>query len=63
MIWMICLILSNLVNFMKTAKLNVFGNIPGYRKTVMSLPKTVLIKKGNVRDWNDDSVYSEEPLE
>ena len=43
-------------------KLNVFGKHPGYRKTVMSLPKTGSDKEGNVRDWNDDSVYSEEPF-
>jgi hypothetical protein len=43
-------------------KLNVFGKHPGYRKTVMSLPKTGSDKEGNVKDWNDDSVYSEEPF-
>lgn len=43
-------------------KLNVFGKHPGYRKTVMSLPKTGSDKEGNVRDWNDNSVYSEEPF-
>ena len=43
-------------------KLNVFGKHPGYRKTVMSLPKTGSDKEGNVRDWNDESVYSEEPF-
>ena len=43
-------------------KLNVFGKHPGYRKKVMSLPQTGSDKEGNVRDWNDDSVYSEEPF-
>ena len=43
-------------------KLNVFGKHPGYRKNLMSLPKTGVDNEGNVRDWNDDSVYSEEPF-
>lgn len=43
-------------------KLNVFGKHPGYRKKVMSLPQTGSDKEGNVRDWNDNSVYSEEPF-
>ena len=43
-------------------KLNVFGKHPGYRKKVMTLPQTGSDKEGNVRDWNDDSVYSEEPF-
>jgi hypothetical protein len=43
-------------------KLNVFGKHPGYRKNLMSLPKTGNDDEGNVRDWNDDSVYSEEPF-
>lgn len=43
-------------------KLNDFGKHPGYRKKVMSLPQTGADKEGNVRDWNDDSVYSEEPF-
>jgi hypothetical protein len=42
-------------------KLNVFGKHPGYRKKLMSLPQTGSDKEGSVRDWNDDSVYSEEP--
>jgi hypothetical protein len=43
-------------------KLNVFGKHPGYRKKVMSLPQTGSDEEGNVRDWNDESVYSEEPF-
>lgn len=43
-------------------KLNDFGKHPGYRKKLMSLPQTGSDKEGNVRDWNDDSVYSEEPF-
>lgn len=43
-------------------KLNVFGKHPGYRKKVMTLPQTGSDKEGNVRDWNDNSVYSEEPF-
>ena len=42
-------------------KLNVFGKHPGYRSKVMTLPKTVSDNEGNYRDWNDESVYSEEP--
>ena len=43
-------------------KLNVFGKHPGYRKKPMSLPQTGSDKLKNARDWNDDSVYSEEPF-
>ena len=43
-------------------RLNVFGKHPGYRKKVMSLPATGSDKGENVRDWNDESVYSEEPF-
>ncbi len=43
-------------------KLNVFGKHPGYRKKPMTLPVTGEDKHGNYRDWNDDSVYSEEPF-
>ena len=43
-------------------KLNVFGKHPGYRKKLMTLPQTGSDKEGNVRDWNDASVYSEEPF-
>ena len=43
-------------------KLNVFGKHPGYRKKPMSLPQTGSDNLKNARDWNDDSVYSEEPF-
>lgn len=43
-------------------KLNVFGKHPGYRKKVMSLPQTGSDNDGSTRDWNDDSVYSEQPF-
>lgn len=42
-------------------RLNVFGKHPGYRSKVMTLPKTGSDHEGNYRDWNDESVYSEEP--
>ena len=43
-------------------KLNVFGKHPGYRKKPMSLPQTGSDRTENTRDWNDDSVYSEQPF-
>ena len=43
-------------------RLNVFGKHPGYRKKPMSLPQTGSDKEGIYRDWNDDSVYSEQPF-
>ena len=43
-------------------KLNVFGKHPGYRKKVMTLPQTGSDKEKNYYDWNDESVYSEEPF-
>ena len=39
-------------------KLNVFGKHPSYRKKPMTLPKT----GSDENDWNDESVYSEEPF-
>lgn len=39
-------------------KLNTFGKHPGYRKKVMTLPAT----GSDENDWNDESVYSEEPF-
>lgn len=47
---------------MKEDKLNVFGKHPGYRKKLMSLPPTGEDKNQWGRDWNDESVYSEEPF-
>lgn len=43
-------------------RLNDFGKHPGYRKKVMSLPKTGSDNENGYYDWNDDSVYSEEPF-
>jgi hypothetical protein len=39
-------------------KLNVFGKHPGYRKKPMTLPQT----GSDEGDWNDSSVYSEQPF-
>lgn len=39
-------------------RLNVFGKHPGYRKKPMSLPQT----GSDEGDWNDESVYSEQPF-
>ena len=39
-------------------RLNVFGKHPGYRKKPMSLPQT----GSDEGDWNDSSVYSEQPF-
>ena len=43
-------------------RLNDFGKHPGYRKKVMSLPKTGSDNENGYYDWNDDSVYSEQPF-
>ena len=43
-------------------RLNVFGKHHGYRKKVMSLPQTGSDSMDNAKDWNDSSVYSEEPF-
>ena len=43
-------------------KLNDFGKHPGYRKKPMSLPKTGSDKEKGMKDWNDESVYSEQPF-
>ena len=48
--------------FENGTKLNVFGKHPGYRKKVMSLPQTGSDRNGDYRDWNDESVYSEQPF-
>ena len=39
-------------------RLNVFGKHPGYRKKPMTLPAT----GSDEGDWNDNSVYSEQPF-
>ena len=43
-------------------KLNDFGKHPGYRKKPMSLPKTGSDNEKSMKDWNDESVYSEQPF-
>lgn len=43
-------------------KLNVFGKHPGYRKKPMNLPATGEDKNQWGEDWNDESVYSEQPF-
>ena len=42
--------------------LNAFGKHVGYRKKPMTLPKTKNNEKEGYIDWNDESVYSEEPF-
>lgn len=43
-------------------KLNVFGKHPGYRKKPMNLPSTGNDTNQWGKDWNDESVYSEQPF-
>lgn len=43
-------------------ELHVFGDHPGYRKKPMQLPQTGEDKNKWGRDWNDESVHSEEPF-
>ena len=43
-------------------ELHVFGKHPGYRKKPMELPSTGEDKNQWGEDWNDESVYSEEPF-
>lgn len=43
-------------------KLNVFGKHPGYRKKPMNLPSTGVDSYDGNKDWNDESVYSEQPF-
>ena len=42
--------------------LHDFGNHPGYRKKPMDLPPTGSDNVDGKKDWNDDSVHSEEPF-
>jgi hypothetical protein len=62
-------IIENLVKTLKGGKineegtkLNDFGKHPGYRKKPMSLPKTGSDNEKGMKDWNDESVYSEQPF-
>lgn len=47
---------------LKEDELHVFGKHPGYRKKPMELPTTGEDKNQWGEDWNDESVYSEEPF-
>jgi hypothetical protein len=49
-------------NLIKEDELHVFGKHPGYKKKPMELPTTGEDSNKWGRDWNDDSVYSEEPF-
>lgn len=62
-------IVESLVNTIKSqkineegTKLNDFGKHPGYRKKPMTLPKTGSDSEKGMKDWNDESVYSEQPF-
>lgn len=63
-------IIENLVKTIKEknsineegTKLNDFGKHPGYRKKPMSLPTTGSDNENGMKDWNDESVYSEQPF-
>ena len=47
---------------LKEDKLNVFGKHPGYRKKPMTLPATGSDNENGMKDWNDESVRSEQPF-
>ena len=56
-------IVESVVNdILNEDELHVFGDHPGYRKKPFTLPQTGDDKFQVNRDWNDDSVYSEEPF-
>ena len=56
-------IVESVVNdILNEDELHVFGDHPGYRKKPMTLPQTGEDKFQGNRDWNDDSVHSEEPF-
>ena len=56
-------IIESVVNdILNEDELHVFGDHPGYRKKPMTLPQTGEDKFQVNRDWNDDSVHSEEPF-
>lgn len=54
-------VVNKILNEEKTV-LHDFGKHPGYRKKVMSLPPTGSDNEKGMKDWNDDSVHSEEPF-
>lgn len=56
-------IVESVVNdILNEDELHAFGDHPGYRKKPMTLPQTGEDKFQVNRDWNDDSVHSEEPF-
>ena len=56
-------IVESVVNdILNEDELHVFGDHPGYRKKPMDLPPTGSDDFQGNRDWNDDSVHSEEPF-
>jgi hypothetical protein len=56
-------IVESIVNdILNEDELHVFGDHPGYRKKPMTLPQTGEDKFQVNRDWNDESVHSEEPF-
>ena len=48
--------------FINENELHDFGKHPGYRKKPMTLPPTGQDENEHGRDWNDESVYSEQPF-
>ena len=48
--------------FLNEDELHVFGKHPGYQKKPMELPTTGEDRNQWGEDWNDESVYSEEPF-
>lgn len=56
-------IIETVVNkLLKEDELHAFGKHPGYQKKPMELPSTGEDKNQWGEDWNDESVYSEEPF-
>lgn len=49
-------------NILKEETLHDFGKHPGYRKKPVELPETGEDQNEHGKDWNDDSVHSEEPF-
>ena len=49
-------------SILKEDELHAFGKHPGYQKKPMELPSTGEDKNQWGEDWNDESVYSEEPF-
>ena len=47
---------------LREERLNDFGKHPGYRKKPFELPETGEDRNEHGKDWNDSSVYSEEPF-